>query len=106
MSTTRLRSLGRLVLERPDVDPAAEHAAKRLAPLVKLRHAAHAGHRVEIARIDRRAAGQQGVRERRPAVVGQRAQAADRSRRAGRAMRGIVCDRRAGAHVQPADEPL
>ena len=35
---------GRLVLERPDVDPAIEHAAERRAPLIKLRHAADAGH--------------------------------------------------------------
>ena len=41
---------GRLVLERPDVDPAAEHAAKRRAPLIKLRHAAHPGHGAQIAR--------------------------------------------------------
>ena len=41
---------GRLVLERPDVDPATEHAAKRRAPLIKLRHAAHAGHRTQVAR--------------------------------------------------------
>ena len=41
---------GRLVLERPDVDPAIEHAAKRRAPLIELRHAAHPGH----GRQDRR----------------------------------------------------
>ena len=42
-----------------------------------------------VAGIERRAAGQEGVRERRPAVVGERSQAADRSRRCRRCELGL-----------------
>ena len=66
---------------RADVDPAVHDAGKWFAALVVQRHAAHAGFRVEFARVDRRAAGQEGVRQQlaavgqcRAAVVGQWAQ--------------------------------
>ena len=47
-----------LILERADIDPAAKHAAVRSAALIELRHAIHARDRIEIARVDCRAAGQ------------------------------------------------
>ena len=56
------------------IDPASENAMERLAALIKLRHAARAGCRTRIACIDRRAAGQERVRHRRPAMIGQRPQ--------------------------------
>ena len=68
-----------LKLVRADVDPAVDDAGKWLAALVVQRHAG-AGFRVEIARIDRRAAGEKrvgeqlaAVRQCWAAVVGQRA---------------------------------
>src|SRR5687767_11788861 len=64
----------RLQLERTDVDPAAEDARKWRAALIELGHATGASHRARIARINRRAARQERVRERRPAIGGQRAE--------------------------------
>ena len=57
-------------LESPDVDASEFHAIEAGSPLIEQRHVTDARHSRRIARIECRAAGQQGVRFGRSAVVG------------------------------------